>query len=425
MSKPGTLIVGAGQGGFEVAAALRQSGYEDPIMIIGAEEHKPYQRPPLSKSYLTSNAEVSDLWLREDQWFSQRNIAVLTGQRVKEVVWESSERGHAITETGTRHDFSSLVLATGASPRKLRIPGADLEGVHYLRTIVDAKNLAVGLENSPNAVVIGGGFIGLEIAATARAQGGQCTVLEAATRIIGRAVCPETSEFYREAHQSRGTAVHTGVTILEIVESAGKASAVRIIDAAGKHREIPADLVIVGIGVIPETSLAEQLGLDIENGIIVDESMRASDGKTLVVGDTASMPFPGGPRGEVSRVRIESVPNATEQARIVAATLCGQSEEYAAVPWFWSDQGEIKLQIAGLSHGYDKVVVREGLEAGKLVIAYYLNGEFIAADCVNSPRDFMALKTALRDGVSVSPDDIQDSSVSLRDVVRANKLLAA
>lgn len=425
MRKSGTLIVGAGQGGIEVAAALRQSGYEDPITIIGAEAHKPYQRPPLSKGFLASNSESSDLWLREDQWFAQRNIAILTGQLVKKIAWESSERGYALTETGARHDFSSLVLATGAIPRKLQLPGVDLSGVHYLRTIDDAKKLASGLANNPKVVVIGGGFIGLEIAATVRAKGGQSTVLEAAPRIIGRAVCPETSQFYREAHESRGTAVHTGITILEIVGSEGRASAVRIIDADGKQLDIPADLVVVGIGVIPETSLAEELGLDIENGIVVDASMRASDGKTLVVGDAASMPFPGGPRGDISRVRIESVPNATEQARIVAATLCGQSEEYLAVPWFWSDQGEIKLQIAGLSHGYDQVVVREGLEAGKLVIAYYLNGEFIAADCVNSPRDFMALKTALRDGVSVSPDDIQDSSVSLRDVVRANKLLTA
>lgn len=425
MSKPGTLIVGAGQGGIDAAAALRQSGYKEPITIIGAEEHKPYQRPPLSKSYLASNTESNDMWLREDQWFAQRNISILTGQRVKDVAWESSERGYAVTEAGVRHDFSSLVIATGASPRRLQLPGTDLEGIHYLRTLADAKNIALELGTSPKMVVIGGGFIGLEIAATVRAQGGDSTVLEAAPRIIGRAVCPETSEFYRNAHEDRGTVVHTGVSILEIVGSEGKASAVRIIDAEGQQLDIPADLVVVGIGVNPEVSLAEQLGLDIENGIIVDGSMLASDGKTLVVGDAANMPFPGGPRGEITRVRLESVPNATEQARIVAATLCGQSEEYAAVPWFWSDQGEIKLQIAGLSHGYDQVVVREGLDEDKFVVAYYLNGEFIAADCVNSPRDFMALKTALRDGTSVSPDVIRDSSVSLRDVVRANKLLAA
>lgn len=425
MSAFGTLIVGAGQGGIELAAALRQAGHDHPITIIGAEEHKPYQRPPLSKGFLGAGADEGDLWLRDEQWFAQRNITLVSGQRVEKLVWEAEDLGYAVTDTGLRYEFSSLALATGAGARKLQVQGMELQGIHYLRTMQDAKNIAAELEANPHVVVIGGGFIGMEVAATVRARGGSSTVLEASPRIIGRAVCSETSEFYREAHERRGTPVLTGVSIVEMLGEAGHITGVRIIDESGQQRDIAADLVLVGIGVVPETRLAEGLGLVLENGIIVDERMLASDGKTVVIGDTANMPFPGGPRGDIGRARIESVPNAMEQARIAAATLQGQREKYAAVPWFWSDQGELKLQIAGLSHGYDQVVMREGLGADRFVVAYYRQGEFIAADCVNSPRDFMAFKTALRDGVSLPPEVVADPSTNLRDVVRAGKLLAA
>ena len=418
MSTGGTLIVGAGQAGVELAAALRAAGDERPITMIGTESHAPYQRPPLSKGFLKDPSDAGNLLLRDSAWFAQQDITVVCGESVDSLVWESGTAGTALTSTGREIGFASLALATGANPRRLPLPGTGLEGIHYLRSVDDATKLAHGLEKSANLVVIGGGFIGLEVAETARQSGCRVTILEAAHRLIGRAVCETTSAFYLQAIQRRGTTVRTGADIAGFAGDNGCVRSVQVRDSAGNLEEIAADLVLIGIGVVPETGLAEQLGLAVGNGVHVDERMVASDGRTVALGDMANMPLPGGPRGDIERVRLESVPNAIEQARIAAATLMGGTESYSAVPWFWSDQGGIKLQIAGLSHGHDRTVLRGDPDSEKFSVLYYLRGQLIAADCINNPRDFMAVKTALRTGVPLPPEMASDVTVSLRELVR-------
>lgn len=424
MSAAGTLIIGAGQAGVELAAALRTAGDDGPITLVGSERHEPYQRPPLSKSFLKGDDAVADLLLRDEAWFAAHGISVLSGETVTSVERLADGSGTATTATGRELDFSTLALATGAEPRRLNVPGSDAPGVHYLRGIDDAEAIARELGGAPDVVVIGGGFIGLEVAATARNAGCTTTVLEASPRLIGRAVCAETSEFYLSAVRRRGTAVHTLVAIDGFTLTAGRVSGVRFTDADGTPSEIPAALVLIGIGVVPCTGLAEALGLEVENGVVVDGRMLASDALTIAVGDAVNMPLPGGARGTLERVRLESVPNATEQARIAASTLTGGNESYVAVPWFWSDQGELKLQIAGLSHGYDQVVLRGNPRSEKFSVLYYRDGSIIAADCVNSPRDFMAVKTALRTSVALPAGLAADPALALKELLRARPVVA-
>lgn len=420
MSTAGTLIIGAGQAGVELAAALRAAGDEAPITLIGSEPHAPYQRPPLSKAFLRGDDTVNDLLLRDEAWFADRDITVCTGETVTGITRNPDGSGTAATDSGQRLEFAALALATGAEPRRLPLPGAEAPGVHYLRGIDDARAIARELEGTPDVVVIGGGFIGLEVAATARAAGCATTVLEATPQLIGRAVCPETSEFYLNAIRRRGTVVHTRVSIDGFTLTDGRVSAVRFTDAEGAAREIPATLVLIGIGVVPSTTLAATLGLELENGIVVDHRMLASDGLTIAVGDAVNMPLPGGARGSFERIRLESVPNAAEQARIAASTLTGGSDSYAAVPWFWSDQGELKLQIAGLSIGYDQVVLRGEPASEKFSVLYYRDGAIIAADCINNPRDFAAVKTALRTGAALPAELVTDSSRTLKELLAAS-----
>lgn len=420
----GTLIIGAGQAGVELAAALRGAGDERPITLIGTEPYEPYQRPPLSKSFLRGDEGIEDLQLRDASWFAERSITVLGGETVTAIQRGPDGSGTATTASGRQLDFEKLALATGAEPRRLNVPGADATGVHYLRGIADAQAIARELAATPDVVVIGGGFIGLEVAATARHAGCTTTVLEAAPRLIGRAVSEATSAFYLDAVCRRGTAVHTHVAIEGFTLADGRVTGVDITDAEGTPVHIPAGLVLIGIGVIPSTSLAESLGLELDNGILVDERLLASDGLTIAVGDAVNMPLPGGARGALERVRLESVPNAIEQARVAAATLTGTVEPYAAVPWFWSDQGELKLQIAGLSHGHDQVVLRGEPASEKFSVLYYRAGAIVAADCINNPRDFMAVKTALRTGVALPAELAADPSLVLKDLVRARTAVA-
>ncbi|GAA1495126.1 NAD(P)/FAD-dependent oxidoreductase [Paeniglutamicibacter kerguelensis] len=422
MSIGGTLIVGAGQAGVELATALRAAGDDRPITMIGAERHAPYQRPPLSKGFLKDPSDAGKLLLRDSTWFAQQDITVACGESVDGLVWESDSAGKALTSTGRKIGFASLALATGATPRRLSLPGADLGGIHYLRSVEDARTLAQGLGQSAKLVVIGGGFIGLEVAETARQSGCRVTILEAAHRLIGRAVCETTSTFYLQAVQRRGTKVRTGAEIAGFTGENGSVRSVQVRDATGNLEEIAADLVLIGIGVVPETGLAERLGLAVDNGVHVDERMVASDGRTVALGDMANMPLPGGPRGDIERIRLESVPNAIEQARIAAATLMGGTESYSAVPWFWSDQGGIKLQIAGLSHGHDRTVLRGDPDSEKFCVLYYLREQLVAADCINNPRDFMAVKTALRTGVPLPPDVVWDVGVPLMEIVRGGQV---
>jgi 3-phenylpropionate/trans-cinnamate dioxygenase ferredoxin reductase subunit len=291
--------------------------------------------------------------------------------------------------------------------------------VHYLRNTAHADALALELANAKSVVVVGGGFIGLEVAVAARKHGANVTIVEASPRLIGRAVAEQTSEFYLNAHRRRGLQILTGAKIEGIEEIDGRIDGVRLA-ASGKNPAtvVPAEVVVVGIGVVPSTAVAESMGLVIANGVVVDERMLASDGSTVVVGDCSNMPLPGGARGSIDRVRLESVPNAAEQARVAAATLTGAAATYEAIPWFWSDQGELKLQIAGLSHGYERTVLRGYPESEKFSLLYYRGETLIAADCINSPRDFIAVKNALKSGLGLAAASAADVTIPLKDLVR-------
>ncbi|MGM7678759.1 NAD(P)/FAD-dependent oxidoreductase [Microbacterium sp. A94] len=416
-----TLIVGACQAGVQIASVMRDRGDTAPIILVGEEAHRPYQRPPLSKGWIKGELQPDDVILRTREWFAERDIELVTGDRVVTVHRTADGTGTAVTEGGRRIAFDRLALTTGASARRLPLEGTDYHGVHYLRDADHAISLQPALADASakNVVVIGGGFIGLETAAVARGLGKSVTVLEAAPRLVGRVVAEETSAFYLGAHRRRGVQVVLDARISRIIGgdarvagAQGSVTGVELEDGT----VIPADLVLIGVGVIPRTELAEQLGLDVEGGIVVDAAARASDGLTVAAGDCTMMPNPY-PLGMGGSIRLESVNNALEQAKIAAASLLGEPAEYRSVPWFWSDQGDLKLQIAGLSTGYESVVVRGDPDTEKFAVLYYREGRLIAADVVNHPAEFMAIKSALIKGGTISPAAAVDVGTSLKSAI--------
>jgi 3-phenylpropionate/trans-cinnamate dioxygenase ferredoxin reductase subunit len=407
----GTLIVGASQAGLQLAVSLRDVGETGPITLIGEEPHAPYQRPPLSKAYLQGSAELEQLWLRAPEVLTGSDISLVTGERIETLeLTDGGPSGSARTKSGQVLTFNRLALTVGARPRRLEAPGADLDGVTYLRTADDASLLRGLQSDAQSVVVIGGGFIGLEAAAVARAQGKSVTVVEAADRLIGRAVAPVVSEFYRAAHSRRGVDVRLDTRVTCLAGEHNRVQAVELSDGTW----IPADLVIVGIGVVPRTKLARQLNLECEGGIVVDRHARTSNPTVVAAGDCTVQPHPLTGRGQV---RLESVQNAISQAKTAAATLAGQSEPNDSVPWFWSDQYNLKLQIAGLSGGHDQHVVRGDIEGEAFSVLYYREGALLAVDAVNQAGDYMAVRKALTPGATIPAEAAADSSVALRELI--------
>jgi 3-phenylpropionate/trans-cinnamate dioxygenase ferredoxin reductase component len=414
----GTLIVGASQAGLQLAVSLRELGYDDPITMVGEEDHAPYQRPPLSKAFLGGGADQESLAFRTPAFYADTNIDLLRGERITKLtlaaddvsVPTTREGGTAITNTGRTLRFDRLALAVGARPRRLYLPGAQLDGVHYLRDVDEAEQLRSGLDAARDVVVIGGGFIGLEAAAVARAGGKSVTVIEAADRLISRAVAPVVSDFYEQAHTRRGVRVLLSVGAREVVGTDGKVTGVRLTDGS----VVPADVVLVGIGVVPRTMLARQLRLECDGGIVVDRYARTSAPGVVAAGDCTVMPHPLTGEG---RVRLESVENAVAQARVAAATLVGRLDDTRAVPWFWSDQGDLKLQIAGLSNGYDQHVLRGDPDTERFAVLYYRDGRLIAVDAVNQPADYMAVRKALTRGANIPADQAADAGTALKTLI--------
>jgi 3-phenylpropionate/trans-cinnamate dioxygenase ferredoxin reductase component len=407
----GTLIVGASQAGLQLAVSLRDAGETGPITLIGEEPHAPYQRPPLSKAYLQGSTELEQLWLRAPEVLAGNDISLVTGERIDTLeLNDGGPSGLARTLSGRVLTFDRLALTVGARPRRLDAPGADLDGVTYLRTADDATLLRDLQSDAQSVVVIGGGFIGLEAAAVARAQGKSVTVVEAADRLIGRAVAPVVSEFYRAAHARRGVDVRVGARVTQLSGNDNRVQDVELSDGSW----IPADLVIVGIGVVPRSQLARQLKLDYDGGIVVDRFARTSNPTVVAAGDCTVQPNPLTGRGSV---RLESVQNAISQAKTAAATLMGRSEPNDAVPWFWSDQYNLKLQIAGLSAGHDQYVVRGDIDSEAFSVLYYRDGALLAVDSVNAPRDYMAVRRALTQGSTISAEAAADSAVALKELI--------
>ena len=417
-----TLIVGACQAGVQIASVMRDLGDTDPIVLIGEEAHRPYQRPPLSKGWLKGELKPDDVILRTREWFAEHDIELITGDRVVTIHRGPDGSGTARTEGGIDIPFTRLALTTGASVRRLRLEGTDYHGVHYLRDADDVLALEPALRQPDidRVVVIGGGFIGLEVAAVSRVLGKSVTVLEAAPRLVGRVVSEETSAFYLAAHRRRGTEVVLNARIRRILgEDPSVAGAVGSVNGVELEdgTVIAADLIVIGIGVVPRVELADEFGLVVDDGgIVVDESCRASDGRTVAAGDCTLMPNPY-PLGVGGRVRLESVNNALEQAKVAAASLLGREVSYTTVPWFWSDQADLKLQIAGLSTGYDSVVVRGEPDFEKFGVLYYRDGRLIAADCVNQPAEFLAIRRALTNGMTIPPDAAADVSIPLKQSI--------
>jgi 3-phenylpropionate/trans-cinnamate dioxygenase ferredoxin reductase subunit len=390
------IVVGAGQSATQVAQTLRQQSYSGAITLLGDEPYAPYQRPPLSKKYFSGEMPRERLLLRPQAFYADKGIALELGVRVEQV----DTGAHAVRlHDGRALRYDKLVLATGSRPRTLAIPGADLPGVHHVRTIADIDALNAGLPQGARVVVIGGGYIGLEMASVARQRGFAVTVLEAADRVLGRVVCEEVSAFYTDLHRAAGVEIHVGAAVSALH---GNARVESVETADG--RRFACDAVIVGIGVVPNVELAAAAGLECANGIRVDEHARTADPDVLACGDCTSHPL----KLYARSVRLESVPNAVHQAKVAAATLLGAPSAYSEIPWFWSDQYDVKIQIVGVLHGYDTAVLRGDPKQKTFAVYYLANRRLIAVDAVNSPREFAHAKKLIGASFTIDADVLRD-----------------
>jgi 3-phenylpropionate/trans-cinnamate dioxygenase ferredoxin reductase subunit len=409
MSRRSIVIIGAGHAGVQAAASLREEGSDDSIVLISGEPDLPYQRPPLSKAFLKGAMDLAGLPLRAEQFYREKRIDLRRGVQATRI--DLAARWVELGKDGAE-SFDHLILAAGARPRPFAIPGADLDGVLTLRNIADAAAIRERLGPGRRVVVIGAGFIGLEIAATALAVGGEVTVVEIA-RPLGRAVSPPTSDFFLDAHRVFGARFRLGVGVNAIEGAKGAAAAVILSDG----ERAPADLVIVGVGVLAEDSLARAAGLVCDNGVVVDAHLVASDPAVSAIGDCAL--FPQHSVGQM--LRLESVQNATDQAKSVARRLTGKPAPYAALPWFWSDQGDLKLQIAGLSHGVDRWVLR-GNPTDRAFAAFgFRAGALAAVETVNRGAEHMAARRIIGGGLPISAEEAADPAFDLRKLALSAK----
>ncbi len=399
----GVVIVGSGQAGYQTAASLRSAGYAEPITLVGEEPHVPYQRPPLSKGFALGKQDRESLEFRPANFYRDHSIDLLVGEKVMAI--DRAARS-VLLASARRLSYGSLVLAVGARNRLLPIPGATLDGVVYLRSLDEATAFNERLQHAQNIVVVGGGFIGLELAAVAGALGKSVTVLEALPRLMSRVVAPSISEFFRELHAGHGVKIVCGCSVVEIAGVNAKAHEVKLADGTA----YPADLVIVGIGVVPNVGLARDAALPVANGVAVDEFLRTADENIYAIGDCAEHPC----HFTRARVRLESVQNAADQAQHVAATIAGHSGRYEALPWFWTDQFDTKLQIAGISQGHDRAEIRGNAATGKFSVFYYREGCLIAVDSVNRPMDHMLSRKLISANAPLTPEQVADESFDLR-----------
>lgn len=396
------VIIGAGQAAASCIAKLRGDGFDGHIALIGAEPHLPYQRPPLSKAYLLGDMDLDRLALRPEEWYRDQNVDLYLGRRATML----HARDQLVElDGGDALPFDHCILATGAHPRQLTSDqGGDLDGVHYMRDLADADALAPAISPGRNMVIIGGGYIGLEAAAVAAKRGMNVTLIEAGERILQRVACAQTSDYMRDLHQSHGVTIleHTA---LRCLQGDGHVSGAELADG----RVIPADVVVVGIGVIPASVLADTAGLAVGNGITVDAMGQTSMAGIWAIGDCAGFPLGDG------HFRLESVGNAIDMGELVARNIMGAGVQYAPKAWFWSDQYDVKLQIAGLNLGYDQVVTRDGDGRSHW---YFRAGDLIAVDAMNDPRAYMVGKRLIEGGKPVDPAAIADPATDLKALMR-------
>lgn len=410
MSASTIVIVGAGQAGVQIADSLRQEGYTGALLLIGEEPHAPYQRPPLSKKWLIEAGNAAALALRGPEALARRQITLRLSTCVDSI---DRTRHELQLSDGERVPYGQLALTTGSRPRALSIPGAELEGVLSLRAVTDAMAISTALRQCASdgqpVVVIGGGFIGLEVAAGARKLGAQVTVVEALPRLMSRVTAPIVSETFERVHRSHGVQLLFDTEVVALRGRAGRVSAV-VTAGAG---ELAAGCVIVGIGVVPDDRLAAAAGLACDRGIIVDACSRTSDPLIVAAGDCTARRLP-----DDRLLRLESVHNAVEQAKSAAAALMGRERPFCATPWFWSDQYDVKLQMVGLSHGYDQVVVRGDLHKPAFSAYYFRAGRLLAVDSLSRIPDHMLAKRLLDHNLSPTPEQVADPSFDLQSLLK-------
>ena len=399
------VVIGAGQAGSSLVAKLRNSGFDGRITLIGAEPEPPYQRPPLSKAYLLGDMTLDRLLLRPESFYAEHDIDLRLNTRVTGI--DRAARTVRLGDEVIRYDH--LVLTTGSDPRRLPSSiGGALAGVFVVRDLADVDAMAPHVVAGRRALIVGGGYIGLEAAAVAAKRGLEVTLVEMADRILQRVAAPETSAYFRALHQAHGVTIREGVGLDRLLGE-GRVTGARLSDGT----ELAADLVIVGVGIAPATALAEAAGLEIENGIKVDARGQTSDPAIWAAGDCASFPWKAG------RIRLESVPNAIDQAECVAENIMGAAKDYEAKPWFWSDQYDVKLQIAGLNTGYDHTVVRPGDKPGSQSVWYFRGDALLAVDAMNDPRAYMIGKRLIEAGQSPSPAVVADPETPLKSLMPA------
>jgi 3-phenylpropionate/trans-cinnamate dioxygenase ferredoxin reductase subunit len=400
------VIAGAGHAAGQVIATLKQKHFAGRILLLGEEPYLPYQRPPLSKKFLAGELPAERLHFKPTNFYDDAQIEVHLNRRVDAI---DRSTKCVIDADGNAIHYDKLVLALGSRVRRLPVAGADLAGVHYLRDIADVDAIRAEIGPGKRLVVVGAGYIGLEVAAVCRKLGIDVTVVEMADRVMSRVVSEPISDFYEQEHAAHGVKLMLSTGLGGFVGSQGHVTAVTTADG----QSIAADFVIVGVGIQPNVELAEVAGLDVDNGIVVDDRCQTSDPDIYAVGDCTL--HPNSIYGR--RIRLESVHNALEQAKTAASNICGDETHYAQVPWFWSDQYDIKLQIAGLSQGYTDVILRGDPETRSFACLYLQNGVLIAVDAVNAPRDFMQSKALIAARSVIDPEKLADSSVALKDLL--------
>ncbi len=400
------VIVGASHAGVSLALQLRKEGWQGGIQLVGAEHHLPYHRPPLTKDFLAGNKEAGQIQLRPEKVYTDNDIELRLGCHVAEL---DTQNKLLKLESDEGLAYLRLALCVGARERKLPF-GNELSGLHYVRSLDNVAALQQSLPEQGNVVIIGGGYIGLEAAAVLRQAGHQVTVLEMADRILQRVTCVEMSEYMTSLHEANGVRIVTGTEVSDIV---GKSRVETVRTESGQ--QYPADVVIVGIGVIPNSELAQSAGITVDDGIVVDQYTRTSAKDVFAAGDCTRYPSTVYQRS----IRLESVQNANDQARAAAANMAGKQQAYDALPWFWSDQYQVKLQMAGLSEGYDQVVSRGKPELTNdegFALFYLKQGQLLAADCVNRPQDFMASKALISRRVTPDMAALQNPAISLKEI---------
>jgi 3-phenylpropionate/trans-cinnamate dioxygenase ferredoxin reductase subunit len=402
------IIAGAGHAAGQAAVSLRQGGYAGRIIMVGEEPYLPYQRPPLSKKYLSGELELERMYVRHQKFYDEHNIDIRLSTRVEKI--NCKDQTVRLSD-GKEERYGCLILATGSHVRKLQIPGHDLDGVHYLRSIEDVHRIQKDFKPGARLVIIGAGYIGMETAAVAVTHGLDVTVVETTDYIMARALAPEVAAFFDKVHRDAGVKIECNRDPNAEILGDGKVEALRGADG----RVLPADLIIAGIGILPTTDIAEEAGIECADGIVVDECCRTSDPHILAIGDCTN--HPNHLLGR--RLRLESVHNAQEQAKTAAATLCGKLKPYNQIPWFWSDQYDLKLQIVGLSGDHDQVIIR-GDFADRSFAAFYMKGDLlVAVDAVNSAREFMLSKKLIAQGARIEPEILADTSIDFKELANA------